>query len=320
MSDTVDITYRISLDENKTEVFDFIFDAENFDLINNTVENPPQWTELEFRQCSHCPLNSEEHKHCPVALQMANIVDRFESTHSIDEVVMEVQMDEKTIRQKTALQRVIASMLDLVFPISGCPKTEHMKPLARFHTPLASEEETVFRVTSMYLLGQYFQSTTSKGGDIEFDGLTRIYEELHILNKSVASRIQHATRSDSTKNAVTLLDMYSTLVPVLLEDQLAEMRGFFKAYIPEGEVVASASTNYLEKAKAFSMDLDSLELTPVDNDIGDEPEWMKEAKGLTGTPSKSDSEEESAVDKILKGSSLSLSLEPLDGSDHKAAS
>jgi hypothetical protein len=31
-----------------------------------------------------------------------------------------------------------------------------VKPMARFHLPLASEEETIYRATTMYLLAQYF--------------------------------------------------------------------------------------------------------------------------------------------------------------------
>jgi hypothetical protein len=106
-----------------------------------------------------------------------------------------------------------------------------MRPMARFHLPLASEEETVFRVAGMYLVAQYFLTHNGKKGQFAFDGLISIYEDFHILNKAIASRLQYATDSDSSKNAITLLDMYSSLVPMLLEDQLAEIRGFFTAFL-----------------------------------------------------------------------------------------
>jgi hypothetical protein len=220
-------------------------------------------------------------------LQLHNIVARFHDTRSIDEVEVEVITEERQVKQRTALQRVIASMLDLVYPICGCPKTAFMKPLARFHLPLCSEEETIFRVTGMYLLAQYFLSRTpSRKGRIEFDGLTDIYNDLHILNTAVASRLQSATQSDSSKNAITLLDMYSTLVPLLLEDELAEMRGFFQAYLPIDAEAPQVITNYLERAKAFSLDLDNLKLAPIEGETeskpDDMPEWLKEAKGIMG--------------------------------------
>lgn len=282
---SVHIIYRIKLNQDTTEVFDFRLAEETFNLISEKPVNPPDWARLDYRQCSHCPLSSAEHTHCPLALQLYGIVDRFHDTRSIDEVEVEVITEERQVKQHTALQRVIASMLDLVYPICGCPKTAFMKPLARFHLPLCSEEETVFRVTGMYLLAQYFLSKTpSRRGRIEFDGLTDIYNDLHMLNTAVASRLQTATRSDSSKNAITLLDMYSTLVPLLLEDELAEMRGFFQAYLPADAQKAQVSTNYLEKAKAFSLDLDNLKLAPTEEEEkhDDMPEWLKEARGIMG--------------------------------------
>lgn len=274
--DSYTITYNIKLNENQTERFDFQLDNTQFDLIASDVENPPAWTALEYRQCAHCPLNAQDTPHCPLALQLHNIVNRLHKTRSIDVVEVEVITEERRIIQKTALQRVVASMLELVYPSCGCPKTAYMKPMARFHLPLSSEEETVYRVTSMYLLAQYFLNQTAKKGRIEFDGLNNIYADMHILNTAVASRLQTVTQSDSAKNAVTLVDMYSTLVPLLLEDNLAELRGFFKAYLPVGEET-EATTNYLEKAKAFS-----LELTPIEGQKSkdDLPDWLKEVRGL----------------------------------------
>ena len=309
---SVSISYRIKLNDDLTEIFDFELDEETFDLISEEIVDPPKWAKLEFRQCAHCPLNVEEHPYCPLALQLHNIVDRFHDTTSIDIVEMEVITEERKVIQTTAIQRAIASMLDLIFPICGCPKTEHMKPLARFHLPLASEEETVFRVTGMYLLAQYFLSVSKNGGSIEFDGLTEIYENMHTLNAAVASRLQAATRSDSAKNAITLLDMYSTLVPVLLEDELAEMRGFFQAYLPEGEAQA-ASTNYLEKAKAFSLELEPMDGV-VDQSDDDRPEWLKELdaeKDSIADTAETEPKvvEESAADAIIKGSDSGISIE-----------
>lgn len=249
--EAVSVTYRIKLSDELTEQFDYAMDAETFELIPapRTGKLPP-WTELGFKQCSNCPLKPEEHPHCPMAVQLHDIVERFHSTRSIDEVELEVVTEQRTVTQTTALQNAISSMLGLVFPVSGCPRTEGMKPLARFHVPLASEEETVFNVAGMYLLAQYFVNVKNKNGVLSFDGLISMYNELHIVNKSVASRLQSVTSSDSVKNAITLLDMYSSLIPMLLQDQLVEIRKFFNAYLPEDEIVAPTS-NYLEQAKAF---------------------------------------------------------------------
>ena len=128
---SVDIIYRIKLSQDRVEDFTFRLDEENFDLISEPVAEPPPWTRLDYRQCPHCPLSPEEHTHCPLALQIYSIVDRFHDTRSIDDVVVEVITEERRVRQRTALQRVIASMLDLIYPICGCPKTAFMKPCHR---------------------------------------------------------------------------------------------------------------------------------------------------------------------------------------------
>ena len=254
--ETVDISYRIKLNENTTEVFDFTLDGSTFELLDAAPDNPPEWTRLEYRQCPHCPLNKEEHPHCPVALQLFRVVERFHDTRSIDDVDLEVITEERRVVQTTALQRALASMLGLLFPTCGCPKTAYMKPLARFHLPLASEEETVFHVSGMYLLAQFFVRQKSQKNP--FEGLASLYDDMHLLNKAVASRVQMATQSDSLKNAITLLDMYSTLIPMLIEDELVEMRRFFAAYLPDDPGASerkAAMNNYLERAKAFTLEL-----------------------------------------------------------------
>jgi hypothetical protein len=321
--DSVSITYKITLPE-KIEQFDFQLDADSFELRNPAPENLPAWAELDHKKCSHCPLDSKEHPYCPVALRLHDFVDRFHNTTSIDIVEMEIITDERRVIQKTALQRAIASMLELVFPASGCPKTDHMRPLARFHLPLASEEENIFRVTGMYLLGQYFRSTTSQGGRIEFQGLIDLYAELGVMNKAIASRLQNATRSDSVKNAITLLDMYSTLVPLLQEDQLVEMRGFFKAFLPEDNISDApvVTSNYLKSIKNAALELVPLE----ENKAGDAPDWLNGAaesegeKAEPGPEKQAQAKPEPTVDTILKDSTLALELVPIEGQKEQTSS
>jgi len=322
--DPVRIEYRIKLNDEKTERFRFKLDGETFNLITRKIPNPPKWTELTFKQCGHCPLSSEKHSHCPVALQLYDIVRRFHDTKSIDEVRLMVVTEERRVMQILDLQRAIASMLDLVIPICGCPKTTYMKPMARFHLPLASEEETVFRVTGMYLLAQYFVSQQARDTAIGFDGLAEIYDDLHTLNAAVASRLQNATMSDSVKNAITLVDMYSMLVPVLLEDQLVEMRSFFEAYLPKDETVKEkpVAKTKLEQAKAFR-----LELVPLSDDTErteeEKPDWLREittSSEMIEEPEQeqedeADKRKQEAIDSILSKSSLNLELEPMVDSD-----
>lgn len=313
----IKIAYRIKL-KDRNEVFEFALDSKSIELLNPpSPANAPRWTELAYRQCSHCPLEPKEHTHCPLALQLSAIIGRLHDTHSIDEVKLEVDMQDRRVVQTTALQHALSSMLGLIMPTCGCPKTACMRPMARFHLPLASEEETVFRVAGMYLLAQYFMGHKGKAAKFDFDGLVRIYEDMHELNKAVASRLQMATESDSLKNAITLMDMYSTLIPMLLEDQLVEIRDFFKAYLPEDETVPPVGTpNLLEKARAFVIDMDAskLALVSADEDNRGSPPWLhgppKEGCKAPEGAAPREAAESSAADEILSKSSLKFELEP----------
>lgn len=312
----IKIAYRIKL-KDRSEVFEFALDNETIELLNPpSPDEAPKWAKLGYRQCSHCPLEAEEHTHCPLALQLSDIIGRLHDTHSIDEVELEVETQDRRVVQTTALQHALSSMLGLITPTCGCPKTACMRPMARFHLPLASEEETVFRVAGMYLLAQYFLGHNGKTGKFDFDGLVRIYEDMHELHKAVASRLQMATESDSLKNAITLTDMYSTLIPMLLEDQLVEIRDLFKAYLPQdGAEPAAKSQNLLEKARAFVIDMDASKLSVVstDEDASGTPPWLhspqKGGKDPEGTAPR-EAAESSAVDEILSKSSVKLELEP----------
>lgn len=337
---TVNIEYRIRLDEERTERFVFKLDGETFDLKGRKPKDLPNWTSLEFNQCSHCPLTPEEYPHCPLASRLHDIVERFHDTRSFDEVELEVVTEERRVIQTLDIQQALASILDLIMPVCGCPKTAYMRPLARFHLPLASEEETVFRVTGMYLLAQYFLSHSSTRARIELDGLNGIYQDLHIVNTSVARRLMDVTRSDSLKNAFALTDTYSILVPLLVDDKLVEMRGFFESYlqgVEPSELPPAEAPNNLEKIKALKL---NLELVPMEGEaeISDRPSWLKAALGEVepdpggfaersreekiGDPQKAfDRQQKKLIDSILGKSGLSLELEPMapPGDEKKSA-
>ena len=56
------------------------------------------------------------------------------------------------------MEIAIRSLIGLIMALSGCPHMEFFKPLARFHLPWASLEETTLRSASIYLLMQFFKN------------------------------------------------------------------------------------------------------------------------------------------------------------------
>jgi len=233
--DDIAIHYRFNLGNQKSEDFDIRLDGRTLRLVDELPEADikayPEWSRLNFHQCSNCPLTVELHPHCPVAVGLAKVIERFDNVFSHDEVELEVIRGARHLSQRTTAQRAISSLLGLLFAISGCPHTDFLKPMARFHLPLASEDETIFRAAGMYLLAQYYRNRAGKKSELELSGLTEIYENLHLINRMIAERIRSVANSDSSVNAVVLLDMFTNLMPFVIEEHMDEIGHLFDAYL-----------------------------------------------------------------------------------------
>ena len=234
---TYQIQYRITLPDGKVEVFDLNFDSQTIDLLNNIPEKLPEWTNLEFEQCSHCPLKPDKSPHCPLAANLVNIINHFDGLMSYQNLQLEVVTTNRTISKKTTAQDALSAMMGLVIPATGCPHTAYFKPMARFHLPLAGADETIYRATSMYLLAQYFLKKQGKVPDLDFKGLKKIYQNIQILNASIAERLRAASKTDSSVNALVLLDMFTMVLPIAIEESLEEIGYLFKPYLQSMEVI-----------------------------------------------------------------------------------
>ena len=102
--------------------------------------------------------------------------------------------------------------------------------MARFHLPVSSIEETVYRVAGEYLLAQYFLHKKNKNIDLDFEGLNDIYKNMHIMNTSIAERIRAASQTDSTLNALVILDLFSHALPLAIGQSLQDIEPFFNDY------------------------------------------------------------------------------------------
>lgn len=225
------IQYCFTLTDGSQEIFNLRFNAETLALKHNTPKKLPAWTKLDFHQCANCPLDIEHYPHCPIAANLVNIVTRFHDLASHEEIHVDVITEERLISQDTTVQNGISSLMGLVMASSGCPHTAFFRPMARFHLALASEEETVYRAISMYLLAQYFLKKEEKNMDLTLDGLTKIYRNIHIVNTSIVERLRAARENDPALNAIVLLDMYALFLPHVVGKSLEEIRYLFHAFI-----------------------------------------------------------------------------------------
>lgn len=225
------ITYNFQMKDRPSEVFVLHLNEHDLELTDNIPERLPEWTKLDFKRCRNCPLDSAKHTHCPVAANIVTLVRRFNHLISYDKMKVEITTRERHITKHTTAQRGISSLMGLIIAASGCPRTAFFKPMARFHLPLASDEETLFRVTSMYLMAQYFLLKDGHVADLEFDGLSRIYENMQIVNRALADRLRAATNKDSLVNAIIMLDNYALAFDFAIEESLEEMRYLFSPFL-----------------------------------------------------------------------------------------
>lgn len=231
--DDIKIRYCFDLKQERLEIFEIELDAQTLELRNRPDQDLPEWTRLEVHQCSHCPYTADTHPHCPVAVCLSQVIGRFGNVVSHNEIHLEVITNERTVSQETTAQKGISSLIGLLIVASGCPHAAYFKPMARFHLPLASENETFYRATGMYLLAQYFLRREGRDSELGLEGLKLIYRNLHQLNTMIAERIRMATDTDSSVNAVILLDMISNLVPLIMDEQLDKIHHLFDSYFKD---------------------------------------------------------------------------------------
>tara|TARA_B100000700_G_C14524229_1_gene614495 strand:- start:271 stop:585 length:315 start_codon:yes stop_codon:yes gene_type:complete len=103
-------------------------------------------------------LSEETTPHCPLSTSISSAVRRFEDILSYEEIEVEVVTERRAIRKSLTAQQGLSALLGLIMATSGFPHTAYFKPMARFHLPFATEDETVDRAASLYLLSQYFRN------------------------------------------------------------------------------------------------------------------------------------------------------------------
>lgn len=225
--------YRFEFTDRPTEEFVICIDDCTLEAEWPVPDQIPDWTALSFHCCPHCTLNGDEVDHCPLAFKISGIVDRFENLISHDDATVKVACAERMYGNITSVQRGLGSLLGLVIATSGCPHTAFFRPMARFHLPFSSEEETIYRVASMYLLGQFMRKANGADIEVNLEGLSDLYANVETVNSHIAERIRHVTSKDASVNAIILLDFFAKNMPYVIEDELEEIQYIYTAYLQE---------------------------------------------------------------------------------------
>ena len=229
MDKPLTINYQFTYQDSSHSELDITLDRVHLEPISHP-QKPASWTALDKQPCDNCPLSKEQYPHCPLAVALAPLIQEFSTRSSLDQVDIVVTTEDRTTSTKTTLQRGLSSLLGLVMATSGCPHTALFKPMARFHLPFSSSEETVYRASANYLLAQYFQQPEDQ--DWQLRGLAEAYQQLQRVNQGISRRLKQVCAEDATINAVVLLDLYAKDIPYSVEEALEEIKYLFEQRKP----------------------------------------------------------------------------------------
>jgi hypothetical protein len=230
MGDTLAIEYSFSFDDGQTKIFTVLLDRQTLSVIGADPPEKPAWTELGRNRCSLCSLDERSHAHCPIALNMAGIAGAFRDLYAYEKVKVTVKTEERTYVKETIIQEGLGALIGIIMVASGCPTMEYLKPMVRFHLPFASLTETIFRMTSVYLLSQYFAKEEGREPVWDLGRITEIYSRVGQLNRDFSQRLAEAAKKDASINALVNLDCFASMVPLASEDILNELEPSFSAY------------------------------------------------------------------------------------------
>ena len=219
------IEYTFTMDDGKVLYYRVEFERCREQILDKTKY--PLWTALEFHQCSHCPLLPQEYSHCPVAIDAHEIVLGFTEILSCKETDIYVRTPERDYFKRTDAQTGLRALIGFVMASSACPILSTLRGMAYYHLPFASLDETVFRVTSSYLLRQYYIYKRGGEADLEFAGLKEHFKQLQTLNYHFLERIRAACEADSNLNVLASLFIISSMLSLSLERHLKEIEHLF---------------------------------------------------------------------------------------------
>jgi len=227
-TETTYINYHFVF-EDKTEAF-FPINLRLNDLkfFPGNNKQHASWTKLEFNQCDCCQLKSDKSAHCPIALNLEDIIATFNNRRSFEKVLLRVDTPERIYEKNIPLQHGLGSLLGIIMVTSGCPTMSILRPMVRFHLPFATIEETIFRSVSCYLLGQYFRMKNDQQPDWHLEGLAEAYEDIQSINVGMTDRLRSISEEDANANAVVVLDVFAKALPSSIILGLEELEYLFQ--------------------------------------------------------------------------------------------
>lgn len=220
------ILYSFVFEDNSTMKYQITLDQENL-LFRPQKNSGPEWTKLQFKKCENCPFFPNKTPYCPVALNLAELVDSFSEIPSYKKAKVYVSTPERVYCKNTDVQTGLFSAFGAIMASSGCPHLDIFRPLVRFHLPFASTEETIFRAISMHNLNRYFEESadgrpmTSTFADV-LNSLKGKYAEIEKVNAGMLQRVREIVKTDADKNALVGLNVFAQMFSIEFENNFID--------------------------------------------------------------------------------------------------
>ena len=206
------IDYEFILSKEKRKHYQILLDPETISILHSGQTTLPAWTKLAYQQCEACPLDPGVHSHCPIAVNIFQIVEEFKDMISYTECLVRCTTPERSYLKKTTIMEGLSSIFGIIMATSDCPIMDFFKPMARFHLPFATVEETTVRVISMFLLRQYYEHDKDSNLHLDMDLLSQIYDRVNSVNESLFTRVRSLGNKDADKNAIIMLHSLSQIL------------------------------------------------------------------------------------------------------------
>ncbi|THB77705.1 MAG: hypothetical protein D6B25_06170 [Desulfobulbaceae bacterium] len=228
MMDTSDITfeYLFTFPDGTSKHFILALDPQTLLLKNKTVQEP-DWARLTTHQCQCCARDPETTTFCPVALNISHLVSSFISIASYESCTVSCKTLERTVSKKTIVQDGLSSIMGIIMATSGCETMNVLKPMARFHLPFATVDESVFRTASIYLLRQFFIDRETGSGDFQLKYLKQQWSQIEQVNEGILRRIKAANKLDADRNAIVVLNCLAQILTMELDEDLSSLKPIF---------------------------------------------------------------------------------------------
>lgn len=222
------VEYRLELEGGTSTTYQVEIHKNTMVSRLTAAEPLPDWTRLDQGKCSQCPLVGSEH--CPIAVRLVKPMQQFKDLISHAPAITTVVTPERSYKKYGDIQDALRSLFGLIMATSGCPLMQPFKFMARYHLPFSTLEETICRITSTYLMRQLLDNLDKKNLSIDFSEIETLYNTMESLNEGLAERLRKAFKNsgDGTMNAIIILTTYSSLIPIIIRNELKKLHPLFE--------------------------------------------------------------------------------------------